>query len=403
LSTCCEGHVLCNSNDEGFLPTRLISLTTEPPRLVLTAEYSKNLRYATLSKCWGNHGTPKLTSENLRSYMNATSVEGLPKTYRDTIMITKQLGLAYLWIDSLCIIQDDEDWTKESGMMSPVYGGSTINITVSSAHNSTEGCFLKPANFIGGLRARITDGGRKRVQDFRSSDEYDRSTYKTPLGTRAWALQEKMLSARTIHFSDRGLFWKCRTTIASEHLPDGFPKQLGSQFVRRDGPLEDMWGHIIRLYSEANLTFGKDKLPALASVARLVYKKTGDQYLAGLSRGKILEQFCWTRTKAKPLVKRPPWRAPTWTWASIDGGASWRTAPEGCLGMPYAHVVDAGTTTLGHDPFGQVTGGAICLACSTMATGQFCHPNDSMQIENKISRSCLPEMRRTNSPFRSIA
>jgi hypothetical protein len=250
------------------------------------------------------------------------------------------------------------------------------------------------------------------VQDFRSSDEYDRSTFKTPLGTRAWALQEKMLSPRTIHFSDRGLFWKCRTTIASEHLPDRFPKQLGSQLVRRDGPLEDMWGHIIRLYSEANLTFGKDKLPALAGVARLVYKETGDQYLAGLWRGKILEQLCWTRTKAKPLVKRPPWRAPTWTWASIDGGASWRTAPEACLEMPYAHVVDAGTTTLGHDPFGQVTGGAIRLACSTMATGQFCHPNDSMQTEkedfsvmlarNKKDRftiqvDCLTDLERTGT------
>ena len=314
--------------------------------------------------------------------MKVIPFERLPNTFKHAIEIAQRLGLDYLWIDSLCIIQDDEDdWQKESALMSSVYGGSTITIAASSARDSSQGCFLKLPNFSGGLRARITDGGRQRVQDFRSRNVYNLSTFETHLGTRAWALQEKMLPPRTIHFSDRGAFWECRTTIASEYLPDGFPNQLVSPLVRRKGKFKWLWPQIVQLYSAANLTFGKDKLPALSGIARLGYNETGDQYLAGLWRGQIEEQLCWRRWGSKSTVKRPPWRAPTWSWASIDGTVSWYTRQEGILETKYAHVLDASTTKYGHDPFGQVTSGVIRLACSTMAAGYLVHPKKSGKLE----------------------
>lgn len=227
MSTCSESHQLCKSSDlDGTRPNRLISIASDLPRLVLSSECPKGLRYATLSHSWGSHQVIKLTSEDLDSFMKVIPVERLPNTFKDAIKIAQRLGLDYLWIDSLCIIQNSEDdWQKESALMSSVYGGSTITIAASSARDSSQGCFLKPPIFSGGLRARITDCGRRRVQDFRSQEVYNLSTFETHLGSRAWALQEKMLSPRTIHFSDRGAFWECRTTIASEYLPDGFPKQ----------------------------------------------------------------------------------------------------------------------------------------------------------------------------------
>ena len=314
--------------------------------------------------------------------MKAIPFERLPNTFKHAIEIAQRLGLDYLWIDSLCIIQDDEDdWQKESALMSSVYGGSTITIAASSARDSSQGCFLKLPNFSGGLRARITDGGRQRVQDFRSEEVYSLSTFETHLGTRAWALQEKILPPRTIHFSDRGAFWECRTTIASEYLPDGFPNQLVSPLVRRKGKFEWLWPQIVQLYSAANLTFGKDKLPALSGIARLGYNETSDQYLAGLWRGQIEEQLCWRHWGSKSTVKRPPWRAPTWSWASVDGRVSWHMRQDGILETGYARVLDASTTKYGHDPFGQVTSGVVRLACSTMAAGYLVNPKKSGKLE----------------------
>lgn len=207
LLNCSESHELCRSNENSILPTRLILISSESPRLLLTSECTRRPQYATLSHSWGSCDMIKLTSENLDSFIKMIPVKRLPNTFKDAIEIAQQLGLDYLWIDSLCIIQDSEDdWQKESALMSSVYSGSTITIAASSARDSNHGCFLKPSNFSGGLRARITIDGQQRGQDFRSKEVYDLSTFNTHLGTRAWALQEKLLPPRTIHFGDRGAF-----------------------------------------------------------------------------------------------------------------------------------------------------------------------------------------------------
>jgi hypothetical protein len=149
----------------------------------------------------------QLTSEELDSLMKVIPVERLPRTFKDAIKIAQRLGLDYLLIDSLRIIQNsDDDWQKESALMGSVYSGSTINIAASSSRDSGQGCFLKLPNFSGGLRARVTHSGQQRVQDFRSPEFYNLSTFATHLGSRGWALQEKMLPPRTIHLSDRGDF-----------------------------------------------------------------------------------------------------------------------------------------------------------------------------------------------------
>lgn len=144
---------------------------------------------------------------------------------------------------------------------------------------------------------------------------------------------------------------------------------LVSPLVRRKGKFERLWPQIIQLYSAANLTFGKDKLVALSGIARIAYNETGDQYLAGLWRGQIIEQLCWRRLGSKSRVKRPAWRAPTWSWASVDGRVFWLPLQDGFLETKYVQVLDANTEKYGYDPFGQVANGVIRLACSTMVGG----------------------------------
>ncbi|KFY55224.1 hypothetical protein V497_07112 [Pseudogymnoascus sp. VKM F-4516 (FW-969)] len=377
LSKCTESHDLCKKSGNDILPTRLISITGESARLVLTSEWLARPRYATLSHCWGSGNAIKLTSKDLDTYMEALPVERFPKTFKEAIEITKKLGIDYLWIDSLCIIQDSvDDWQNESALMGSVYGCSTITIAASSARDSSQGCFMKPPYFSGGLRARITDAGLRRVQDFRDMRAYDLSTINSHLATRAWTVQEKILSPRAIHFGNRGALWECKTKIASEYLPDGFPAHLFAPLVIQRGEFQVRWPQIVSLYSEANLTFGKDKLPALSGVARLGYNETGDQYLAGLWKSKLEEQLCWCQY-GSALRPRPPWRAPTWSWASIDGPVSWLPRQRGVLESTCVQVLDANTAKCGYDPFGQVTSGVIRLACATMATGYLVHLGES--------------------------
>lgn len=302
----------------------------------------------------------KLTLESLQSFMQEIPIDTPPRTFREAITITRHLGLDYLWIDSLCIIQgDDHDWARESALMQSVYGGSTINIAASSARDSTGGCLVKPDDFGGAFRAQIMDSGCYRVQDF-STHDYEHMTTYTTLAGRAWALQEKLMSPRTIHFGVRGAYWECRTRLASEHLPDGYTGQLVRPLVRRTDSLVDRREEIVRLYSGLALTFSKDRLPALAGIARQAYVGSHDQYLAGMWKGRLLEQLCWSRSGSPN--NRLLHGAPTWSWASVDGQVWWFTDRD--LDSTYVHVLNARATFHAVDPFGQVSGGVIRLACS---------------------------------------
>ncbi|KAK0106781.1 hypothetical protein ONS95_003505 [Cadophora gregata] len=378
LSTCSESHELCRGSGGGVLPTRLIAVGDKSLRLVLSSECHKRPRYAALSHCWGDYKGPKLTLATLISYFMMLPTKKLPATFTDAIKITRKLGIDYLWIDTLCIIQDsEEDWQKESALMSSVYGGSAVTIAASSAYDATEGCFLKSPLFGGAFRAQVTDSGRRQVRGFYHVFEYHYSVIESHLATRAWAIQEKLLSPRTIHFGDRGAFWECKSLAASEYSPKVSIARGSTLICGRKG-LSSTWQDIVELYSAADITYGKDKLPALAGVARLVHKETGDDYLAGLWRTKIEGQLCWRRVRpGKGMTKRPSWRAPTWSWASIDGGVFWGTDLE----AQYSHVLDATTTLYGTDPFGQVTAGRIRLACTGLV---LCHARGAKEDDRGI-------------------
>lgn len=139
--------------------------------------------------------------------------------------ITKALGVDYIWIDSLCIVQnDDDDWRKEASLMSSVYGGSYVNIAASSATNAHQGCHTKVNGLVDGLQVKVHISGQvdgHKLIQFEEGALYHAALWQTPLASRAWAFQEKILSPRTIHFGDRGVYWECANKIASECLPCG--------------------------------------------------------------------------------------------------------------------------------------------------------------------------------------
>lgn len=177
-----------------------------------------------------------MLKNNASTFLAGIPENKLPRTFQDVIAISRKLGIEYLWIDALCIIQDDEDgWRREIALMEYVYGGSFLNIAASSAISVHGGCWLKPTSMCSGLRSKVTVGESQFVREIRDDHGYERAFQRSHLATRAWALQEKLLPQRTIHLGDRGMYWECRTLIASEFLPDGFADRL------RTGLLRDMY------------------------------------------------------------------------------------------------------------------------------------------------------------------
>ncbi|KAH9207793.1 heterokaryon incompatibility, partial [Leptodontidium sp. 2 PMI_412] len=156
--------------------------------------------YVALSHCWGGSILPRATKATIQLLKSTIDWGSLTKTFQDAITLTRKLGFHYIWIDSLCIIQDDEnDWRVESLKMADIYENAELVVSATGAKDGSEGLFRE----------------RKPVQILASDDTQDSSTFN-PLLTRAWAFQEKLLATRIVHFADHELVWECKETQRCE-------------------------------------------------------------------------------------------------------------------------------------------------------------------------------------------
>jgi hypothetical protein len=133
----------CRPQVDVRLPKRVIEISSDPsvpPRLFTTNNAVG--RYVTLSHCWGNIDTVRLTKETISEMHSSINFESLPRTFRDAIVISRNLGLSYLWIDALCIMQDDvTDWATESPKMATVYGQASLAISATMVEGNSSGIF----------------------------------------------------------------------------------------------------------------------------------------------------------------------------------------------------------------------------------------------------------------------
>ena len=168
------------------LPTRLISVKETSIKLVLTSDWTTKPRYATLSHCWGNLEFLKLTRGSLDSFLISIPVDEVSQTFRDAIKITRELGLQYLWIDSLCTIQNDlQDLEVEASLMSTVNGGSYLNIAAAAAINGNGGCFQeKLVIYVGKVRAETKVNACIKLYDFVEAKSYKKAVPESHLASR---------------------------------------------------------------------------------------------------------------------------------------------------------------------------------------------------------------------------
>jgi hypothetical protein len=270
----------------------------------------------------------KLKMNNIHLLCNWAPTSQLCKTFRDAIQATLSFDLKYLWIDSLCIIQDnEEDWGRGSVRMSAVYGNAVVNLAATNSADGNGGLFFKRDVLRSTSPTFQTAKGR--LYGFMDDYQFLECIEFSPLSKRAWAFQERYLAQRTVHFGSEQIFCQCSQHTASESWPEGFPTDAGkAQYRSASIPKAWKWHDLVQVYSEGQLTFAKDKLVALSGVARYFQKSKGDQYqyAAGLWRENLEAQLMWHATGAmvpKDLPIPGKYVAPSWSWASSDRPVTW--------------------------------------------------------------------------------
>lgn len=319
LRDCFTNHKFCPKDTDRPLPTRVIdvgnvhrdpSLFTPPPGMLG--------KYAALSYCWGQIQTVTLTEERMVVKPVTYPLQTLPQTLRDAIVIASQLGYRFIWIDALCIIQDSvdgKDWERESVNMDKIYGNASLTIAAAAAATTTKGIFsftTRQKQSGCSLQYRTSYGQAGSV----FVDAYAIDTGpEEPLDSRAWALQESLISPRILRYGSKQMSWICNCLEDNANGPLVIsPKSLKAA--------NKTWPQVVTDYTARNLTFNSDRLPALAGYAQLLRlnERLYDEYLAGLWRSEFLEQLLWYRSsKSAPDVRPKTRHTPSWSWASIDG------------------------------------------------------------------------------------
>ena len=330
------------------LPTRLLDSGFENCPSLHLRESSKELsaqRYVTLSHCWGNKPVYRLLERNKEEFLKGIDVNKLHLTFREAVSITRKLGVRYLWIDSLCIIQDlPANWLNEASKMGDVYRNSYLNLAASSARNGEEGLFRDKKPVLFNRCNPFNDVSQTNCKWFMQL-ECDDTPWcdidfrNSPLHSRAWVLQEIYLAPRMIHFASTQLFWKCKQHFASERYVDGHPfsdqKPLQLVYPKRDTSqrpsrskqqLHAEWTAIVEDYWGSRLTVDSDRVPAISGIAQdfsNVFKSQGiaARYLAGLWDSFLIHDLLWYIDVPQYLrFQRPQaYRAPSWSWMSVDG------------------------------------------------------------------------------------
>lgn len=222
---CLKSHGRCTKQISTKLPTRILDLGIEGMNLdiKLFEPSGASAPYACLSHCWGQNRSFCTKKVTLPSYLCKILWDSLPKTFQDTIYFTRKLGLRYLWIDSLCIIQDDlEDWRKESAKMASVYRNSYIMIAATKSADDSTGCFSDESSFGKDNQITMTwpEGEnyqfyiREKIYHFGSISSQSISLF--PLLTRGWVYQERLLASRVLHFGLKELLWDCNKMSTCE-------------------------------------------------------------------------------------------------------------------------------------------------------------------------------------------
>lgn len=386
LQECSETHSECrqlhqNTNSPGKLasgPRRLLHLSgnTSHPQLRLQENDpgSEVPRYIALSYCWGGDQAFKLLNHLVQAWVKNMPYAQLPQTIKDAIQVTMDLGLRYLWIDALCIIQDsDQDKAEQISRMADIYEQAYVTISAARATAVPEG-FLHSRYIAGeqGFRMPFTceDGQPSAVilWQGREPDAWE------PIDKRSWCLQESILSPRVLEYGTHNIRFHCARSRADEsHLQsDGWighsktfaqlnmshPLTSSVDWTSLGDPYKfvQVWQTLVSHYTRRGLGWYQDKLLAISAIARKMSRSASKTYMAGLWAEYLGELLLW-HPNHDPDARETPRRhatyvAPSWSWGSFSGEIDFTFGSTMHLLELVSYKV---VTTMANDEFSAVT------------------------------------------------
>jgi len=408
---CEESHMKCQGNSsDPWRPTRLIDLgppgTPFNPRLITTENHRYPIPcYATLSHRWNGANIFQLKGGNLDDLHQTIPTDQLSKTFQEAFAASKNLGSRYIWIDSLCIVQDSpDDWEKEAAQMKNVYSNAKFNISATGAETGGDGLFFERGSLaVVPFTLEVTQSGNQtawkpgRYRLVKPS-LWSFNISQAPLNQRGWVLQERVLAKRIVHFGRDQVFFECSQLDACEMFPDGLPETYlfrqraqgaasNGHFKRLDPELDggwlreeksmdrlksspafnrfSLWAELVETYSALSLTKWEDKLIAFSGITKMAQQwpeMAGDGYLAGLWRQHLPYHMLWSRRKDGGLHTEPiTYIAPSWSWASVQAPVTLHPVTDGANEEILINILEAETYPSGEDATGSVFGGYIKL------------------------------------------
>ncbi|CCF32783.1 HET domain-containing protein [Colletotrichum higginsianum] len=345
LQTCLQHHPKCRiDSGKAYTPTRLMKICETDDgdlklRLVRTRSETEETAYVALSYCWGGDQALKCTQANVQALERDVPFKGLPKTLRDAVEVCRRLQVAYMWVDALCIIQDDEvSKLAEVGNMAQVYKNALFTICASSASSTTEG-FLnyRSSPFQDPITFRVpfrNESGAETSIDL-AIERYGEPLRTEPLRDRGWALQEQLLSRRRLMFTTYQLHWSCASLLPGENWIDGYKatpsKGLGvtdipRPFVADDGLSQEVWKQkaltswqtVVDDYVMRKLSLEEDRpLAILGIAAEFMQLFGGETYWCGMWQSSFPGCLMWKRCSSifdRELTSKK--HLPSWSWTS---------------------------------------------------------------------------------------
>lgn len=333
LESCLCQHTCCQPKRDSALPTRLLDLADNTIKVVHSLALAKNSKYVILSYCWGTSGHLMTTIETISAYQEGIRVEDIPQSIADAISVTRRLGVRYLWVDSLCIVQDSyDDWAAECARMAEYYCNSYVMLSALQSAGANEG-FLNTASYTSAPRwpAEAAVYIRQTPQIFVGS------SVNPPLSQRGWALQERILSSRIIHFHDEEVFYECdQQCLYNDSV---VPLRLKTQ--QRDSTTQlkvrllqilsapddsnamlVWWYATVSHFTTRSLTNASDRLPALQGIASVLQPRMQLQYSLGSWLPDVFGLIwrCTSESKARSDIQVANSAAiPSWSWTSSSG------------------------------------------------------------------------------------
>ena len=364
LERCCAEHTQCHTSalirDVADLPSlgphRLLEVQYSLQdrkyislRLVSTRKFRSLPIYLALSYCWGGPQKCMTDSKNLNERLSGFSLDHLDGTIKHAVELARLLQVPYLWVDALCIVQDDEkDKMQEIALMEDVYGQALATVVVEATPCASQG-FLK-----------IYNNRKKWNLPYLCPDKTwgnvvidEVFTGPSESGKRAWMLQESVLSTRQIVFGSDSISWRCKESfqysiesrLAPTYVEDAvnvyinWPISNGLSLDNVPGRpmIEDRkaatkWLDLLENYTRRQVTVEQDRLLAIAGLASRVKRGTTLTYVAGLWLEGLSLGLLWVVEYEEIMDERSPslprrasgYVAPSWSWASVTSRCSWQ-------------------------------------------------------------------------------